>query len=131
MIAAVAGVALALVGLSAAQGFVFAAPCLILMSLSVSMIIGVSNTIVQERAPATMRGRVSAIAGLSFFGLMPFAALGITSVSDWVGMRTALLLSSGAYLAVAAMVFAKAGARMAEATAEPGLGVRPEGVATE
>ena len=33
---------------------------------------GLANTIVQERAPDAIRGRVSAIMGLSFFGVLPF-----------------------------------------------------------
>ena len=41
---------------------------------------GLANTIVQERAPAHLRGRISAVFGLSFFGLMPIAGLVITSL---------------------------------------------------
>jgi hypothetical protein len=45
-----------------------------------------------------MRGRVSSIVAMSFFGLIPFAALGITNVSDLLGMRNALLISAASYL---------------------------------
>jgi MFS family permease len=85
--------------LSQAERFVVAAPALVLISLGVSTMIGLANTVVQERAPSPLRGRVSAVAGLSFFGLMPFASLGITSVSDLMGMRMAMLLSAGIYFA--------------------------------
>jgi len=101
MLAAVIAAAAALTSLSQAQRFPVAAVSLVVLSLGVSTLIGLANTIVQERAPSPLRGRVSAIAGLSFFGLMPFASLGITSVADWLGMRTALLAAAVLYLGTA------------------------------
>lgn len=97
-------VAVALFSLSQAHLFAVAAASQILLSLGVSTIIGLANTIVQERAPGPLRGRVSAVAGLSFFGLMPFASLGITSVADWMGMRQAMVLAAGLYLVTATTV---------------------------
>src|SRR5262249_48286205 len=97
MIAGSIAVALALSGLSMARQFGSAAACLVCISLGVSTLIGLANTTVQERAPSTLRGRVSAVAGLSFFGLMPLAGLGITSLADLIGMRNALLSSAIAY----------------------------------
>lgn len=91
----------ALVGLALAQVFAAAAASLVTLSLGVSTLIGLANTIVQERAPGALRGRVSAVAGLSFFGLMPFASLGITSLSDWIGIRPALAVSAALYMVVA------------------------------
>ena len=55
---------------------------LVVISFGLSLIFGLANTIVQERAPASLRGRVSAVMGLSFFGLMPIAGLGVTSLAD-------------------------------------------------
>jgi MFS family permease len=115
MLGAVGVIALALASLSMAHQFAVAAGSLILLSLGVSTLIGLSNTVVQERAPALLRGRVSAIAGLSFFGLMPFAGLGITSVADWLGIRTALLLAAIAYLTTAGSVLAGQRRRICEA----------------
>jgi hypothetical protein len=102
MLGAVVEIALALVSLSRARGFLLAAGSLIFLSLGVSTLAGLTNTIVQERAPGSMRGRVSAIVGLCFFGLMPFAGLGIPSVADRIGIRNALLLS-GVFFFVFAM----------------------------
>ena len=48
-----------------------------LLAIGFSMNFGLANTIVQERAPSPLRGRISAVFGLSFFGLMPIAGLGI------------------------------------------------------
>ncbi len=68
-----------------------------LTSLGLSMNFGLANTVVQERAPDYLRGRVSAVFGLSFFGLMPIAGLVLTSVSDLIGMQNAMLLGSIVY----------------------------------
>ena len=96
LFAAVGCIALALTSLATAHRFVITGGSLIMLSLGVSTLAGLTNTIVQERAPGPMRGRVSSIVAMSFFGLMPFAALGITNVSDLLGMRNALLISAAA-----------------------------------
>ena len=62
------------------------------LAIGLSRNFGLAGTIVQERAPAPLRGRISAIFGLSFFGLMPIAGLVITGFADLVGMRTALVV---------------------------------------
>lgn len=98
MLGAIAA-ATALSGLASAHQFSVAAGSLILLAVGVSTLFGIANTIVQERAPGPMRGRVSAIFGLSFFGLMPFAALGITTLGDHIGLRHALFVSAFSYLA--------------------------------
>ena len=97
MAAATAAVSLAVLGLSQAHGFPLAFATLLVTSLGLSLIFGLSNTIVQERAPNHLRGRVSAVMGLSFFGLMPIAGLGVTSLADAIGMRTSLAFSAVLY----------------------------------
>ena len=67
------------------------------LAIALSMNFGLSNTIVQERAPAHLRGRVSAVMGLSFFGLMPIAGLVTPAFADVIGMRTSLGISSVVY----------------------------------
>jgi MFS family permease len=44
--------------------------------------------------------------GLSFFGLMPIAGLGVTSLADSIGMRTALAISAVGYGATALFILA-------------------------
>ncbi len=97
MATAAAAVSLAVLGLSQVHGFPLAFAALLVTSLGLSLIFGLSNTIVQERAPNHLRGRVSAVMGLSFFGLMPIAGLGVTSLADAIGMRTSLAFSSVLY----------------------------------
>jgi MFS family permease len=110
-------VACAVFGLSLATTFGGAIGLLILNSLGLSMNFGLANTIVQERAPDYLRGRVSAVFGLSFFGLMPIAGLVITSVSDLIGMRNALMMGSIIYGAVGLLVLA----RVRRQCCEPGV----------
>jgi MFS family permease len=110
-------VACAIFTLSRAPGFYLATGVLIFNSLGLAMNFGLANTIVQERAPDYLRGRVSAVFMLSFVGLMPVAGLGITSVSDLIGMRTALAIAAVCYAAIALVVLA----RVRRQCSEPGV----------
>ncbi len=100
-------VAVAIFSLSRAPSFYLATALLIFNSLGLAMNFGLANTIVQERAPDYLRGRVSAVFMLSFVGLMPVAGLGITGLSDLIGMRTALAIAAGCYAVVALIVLAR------------------------
>jgi hypothetical protein len=52
--------------------------------------------------------------GLSFFGLMPVSGLGVTSLADAIGMRTALAISAIAYGIVAISILIRIGGRLNE-----------------
>ncbi|MEO8438701.1 MAG: MFS transporter [Spartobacteria bacterium] len=95
--------------LSRVHTFGFAAGSLVVISFGLSLIFGLSNTIVQERAPSYLRGRVSAVMGLSFFGLMPIAGLGVTSLADAIGMRTALAVSAVGYGIATVVILSRIG----------------------
>ncbi|PYI46172.1 MAG: hypothetical protein DMF11_09585 [Verrucomicrobia bacterium] len=97
----------AIFGLSRAPSFYLATTLLIFNSLGLAMNFGLANTIVQERAPDYLRGRVSAVFMLSFVGLMPVAGLGITDLSDLIGMRTALAIAAGCYAVIALIVLGR------------------------
>lgn len=114
MIANVGIVGCAIFGLSRAPSFYLATALLILNSLGLSMNFGLANTIVQERAPDYLRGRVSAVFMLSFVGLMPVAGLGITGLSDLIGMRTALAIAALCYVAIGMSVLARVRRQCAE-----------------
>src|SRR6058998_3982619 len=100
-------VACAIFSLSRAPNFYLATALLIFNSLGLAMNFGLANTIVQERAPDYLRGRVSAVFMLSFVGLMPVAGLGITGLSDLIGMRTALAIAAGCYAVIALIVLGR------------------------
>jgi MFS family permease len=106
MVNAVA-VSLVITGLSFAPGFYVVMALLIVNSLGLATNFGLCSTIVQERAPDYLRGRVSAVFMLSFVGLMPLAGLGVTSLSDSIGMRNALVIAAAVYGTITLLVLAK------------------------
>src|SRR6184192_605924 len=114
-------VACAIFSLSRAPNFYLATALLIFNSLGLAMNFGLANTIVQERAPDYLRGRVSAVFMLSFVGLMPVAGLGITGLSDLIGMRTALAIAAVCYAVIAFFVLA----RVRRECSQPGLTETP------
>lgn len=102
---------LATFGFGVAPNFYVAAVCMAFMSVGLSTNFGLANTIVQERAPDYLRGRVSALTGLSFFGLMPFASLGMPALADALGMRPTMLLGGGLYAVAAGFILLGPGRR--------------------
>ncbi|MGH7983649.1 MAG: MFS transporter, partial [Candidatus Udaeobacter sp.] len=114
-------VAIAIFSLSRAPSFYLATTVLIFNSLGLAMNFGLANTIVQERAPDYLRGRVSAVFMLSFVGLMPVAGLGITGLSDLIGMRTALAIAAGCYAVIALIVLG----RVRRQCAQPAVAATP------
>ena len=117
MTLAALAVAFSVLALSRVHVFGFAAASLVVISFGLSLIFGLSNTIVQERAPSHLRGRVSAVMGLSFFGLMPIAGLGVTSLADAIGMRTALSASAIGYGVLALFILSRIGDALNESPA--------------
>jgi MFS family permease len=93
----VATVALCIFGLSLAPSFALATVLTAINSIGLSTNFGLASTIVQERAPDYLRGRVSAVFGLSFFGLMPLSGLVLTTASDVIGMRSAMAVGACMY----------------------------------
>jgi MFS family permease len=114
MTAAAVLVALALFVLSRSHSFLITACCMGTLAIGLSLNFGLAGTIVQERSPGPLRGRVSAIFGLSFFGLMPIAGLMITGVSDWIGMRPALMVAATLFAIGAVVVLTAAGRTVCE-----------------
>jgi MFS family permease len=107
MMVCVGMVTCAIFGLSRTSDFAVATALLVVNSLGLSMNFGLANTIVQERAPNYLRGRVSAVFTLSFVGLMPIAGLGITGISDLIGMRSALAIGAVIYGLIGFFVLAR------------------------
>ena len=89
------------------------------LAIGLSLNFGLAGTIVQERSPAPLRGRVSAIFGLSFFGLMPIAGLMITGLSDWIGMRPALAIAAVLFGVGSVIVLMAAGRTVCECPETP------------
>jgi len=125
MINAVA-ISIVIAGLSFGPGFYVVMALLIVNSLGLATNFGLCSTIVQERAPDYLRGRVSAVFMLSFVGMMPIAGLGVTSLSDAIGMRAALVIAAVLYGVITLIVLARVRKECAEpppAISETKIGV--------
>jgi MFS family permease len=81
------------------------------LSLLLAVLLGVSfmltftliNTLLQTNLLDEMRGRVLSLYTLTFFGFTPFGNLAIGSMSEWIGLSQAIVIS-------AALCFVAAGA---------------------
>jgi MFS family permease len=105
--------------MSRSHSFLVTACSMGVLAIALSMNFGLANTIVQEHAPAPLRGRVSAVFGLSFFGLMPIAGLIIPGFSDLIGMRPALTIASVIYGILAFCVLSMAGRHVCDRPVAP------------
>lgn len=102
-------VVIALFGMSRSVSFLITSTSMCVLAVALSTNFGLAGTIVQERAPSPLRGRISAIFGLSFFGLQPVAGLLTPAFADLVGIRTALMVSSIIFGIGALIVLNRAG----------------------
>ena len=109
-----ADIVLALAGLGLSHVFWQAALALTALGVGTAFNFGVANTTVQERSPGPIRGRVSALAMLSFIGIMPFASPGVTELADHFGFRTAIVGGAIGYGAAALFALGGAGKRCTE-----------------
>ncbi len=131
MMANAIGVASGLLCMSISTSFWVTAPAMTMLAVGLSMNFGLANTVVQERAPSALRGRISAVFGMSFFGLMPIAGLLVPGVSDLIGMRPALGVAAVLFAIGAFIILGAAGRKACEmsAAAASELKVEPTAVA--
>jgi MFS family permease len=113
-------VAAALFSMSRSHSFFLTAASMAFLAIGLSMNFALANTIVQERAPSPLRGRISAVFGLSFFGLMPIAGLGVPGLSDLIGMRTSLTVAAILF-GIGAFIVLNAAGRQGCEMARPGV----------
>ena len=93
--------------LAAAPGFAVAAIGITLLTMGLNFLYGIGNQLVQERAPDALRGRVSAVAGLSFVAVLPFSGLMVSSLDTHFRMRTTLAICATGYAILAAFILAR------------------------
>ena len=105
--------------MSISQRFLLTACAMGAIAIALSMNFGLSNTIVQEQAPSHLRGRVSAVFGMSFFGLMPVAGLIAPGFADLIGMRMTLTIASIIYGIAAFSVLSIAGRHVCDQPVSP------------
>jgi MFS family permease len=115
----VLAIALGVFIMSCSNSFLLTACAMGAIAVALSMNFGLSNTVVQEQAPPHLRGRVSAVFGMSFFGLMPIAGLITPGFSDLIGMRTTLMIASIIYVIGAIFVLSIAGRQVCDRAVSP------------
>ena len=93
--------------LAVAPGFAVAAAGITLLTLGLNFLYGIGNQLVQERAPDALRGRVSAVASLSFVAVLPFSGLMVSSLDTRFGMRPTLTICATGYAILAAFLLAR------------------------
>jgi len=116
MTGAVVLVAISLLVMSQSNSFLLTAIAMGILAIGLSSNFGLANTIVQERAPAPLRGRISAIFGLSFFGLTPVGGLLTPAFADLVGIRAALAVCAILFGILAVLLMNAAGRTGCEKT---------------
>ena len=97
----------AMLMLAFAPGFAVAAPAIAMLTLGLNFLFGIGGQLVQERAPDALRGRVSAVAGLSFVAVLPFSGLMVSGLDRLFGMRYALALCAAGYAVAATLILAR------------------------
>jgi MFS family permease len=83
--------------LAVANHFAVAAAAFGILTLGLNFIFGIGNQLVQERTPDVIRGRVSAIASLSFVAVIPFSGIFAALLDVTIGMRWALAVCAAGY----------------------------------
>ena len=114
MIGGMVIIVLGLSGMAVAQTFWQAAAALASLAVGTSFNYALANTTVQERAPDPLRGRVSALAMISFVGVMPFSSLLVTELTDLTNIRLAMAVCAAVYAVISFVLFAGPGRKAAE-----------------
>jgi MFS family permease len=90
-----------MLGLAVAERFAVAAIAFSCLTLGLNFIYGIGNQLIQERAPDALRGRISAVASLSFVAVIPFSGIFAALLDGSIGMRWALAVCALGYAIVA------------------------------
>jgi MFS family permease len=77
------------------------------LSLGTSLVMGTLVQVVQLRVPSELRGRVMALFGMAFTGVLPAAGLLLSLSADAVGLRTLMFGCAGAFLILVALILSR------------------------
>jgi predicted MFS family arabinose efflux permease len=115
-----------LLTLFGAQHTVFGAMLFVgLTSLAVMIFLGMANTLLQTRAPDTLRGRVMSVHTMVFMGFMPLGQMVLGSLGTFVGINNSFLVGG-----VIVTLLAGYAALRVSALREAVAAVRPRAVAS-
>lgn len=112
------GACLAVVGFAGRPAI--AIPLLVVTGVGLVTTIALCNTMIQQRTPDAMRGRVMSMYTFTWFASVPFGNLVAGTLAERQGMATALLVLGGGLVATGmAVMVASSGLRLAwDATPE-------------
>jgi MFS family permease len=104
---------LALVGFSVAGGLPWSMIFVAIIGTCQIMIMNLSNSILHAEVKDQLRGRVSSIFSLTFFGLLPLGSLLIGYLSEVFSEHLAIRISAVAFLLLAfATIYSRVGGRL-------------------
>jgi MFS family permease len=89
---------------ASSPSFGFSAACLMVIGFAFVIQNGMANTLIQIVVPDSLRGRVTSVFSLSFFGTAPFASLFAGAMAQALGIRVGLSVGAGLTLACALYV---------------------------
>lgn len=75
------------------------------MGFWIVMLNNISNSLIQTNVTDELRGRVSSLYSLAFFGLGPIGSLLIGTIAEYLGEPIALMLGGGVLIILAVLIF--------------------------
>ncbi len=126
LVGGVIGCGAGILGLSYTHSLGPAVALIVVLSFAVSSLMGRISQTIQHVVPGELRGRVMAVFSMTFTGLMPFAALGLSALADVIGYARVLRIAAVLYAIGATFVLARVPnptlAREAEGEPAPAAG---------
>lgn len=115
--------AFALATLASTHSVIVATMAMGMLSLGMTLVFGLNATTVQQVTPNAIRGRVMAVSGMMFSGVMPFASILLGASVQFSNVRATYASAGGAYLFVASYMLWRSGliGHAPETLAEPAL----------
>jgi len=101
LLSGILGCGVGIAGLSLSHRVGPAVPLVVLLSFSVSSLMGRISQTIQRVVPNELRGRVMGVFGMAFTGLMPYAALALSGLADIIGFARMLQLCAALYVSLA------------------------------
>lgn len=104
LVGGVLGCAAGLLGLAFVHTLWPAVGFILILSFAVSSLMGRISQTIQHVVPNELRGRVMAVFSMTFTGLMPYAALGLSALADTFGFARVMQVSVVLYVITAGYV---------------------------
>jgi MFS family permease len=96
---------LALLGFAFVRSVSIAMVLMVLVGYASILVVNLCNVLIQSKVQDSLRGRVSAVYSLIFFGIMPIGSLLIGWLAQWKGEPLSIVINAVAALAAAALMW--------------------------